>query len=234
MTSTQVTNAADSSFAPAEGFVVTHFLVVADQDHPASSTGRYSARTFCPNETGHLEGGQQLAHPQRGRRPDRGQAHRHPDHPGRPLPGERLSRHPGGRHRRRLPGLVGQGRALPDRAQAQRAGDPSLHPRSRRAPHRGRPDHWPWHGHAATAGVMTNQATFVLVHGSWQGAWSCDGVRDRLRARGHRVIAPALPGRGGIDEDRSWTATTTTRRPCSPPWKSWRPEWRGSPEWGAC
>ena len=32
MTSTQVTSAAGSSFAPSEGFVLTHFLVVADQD----------------------------------------------------------------------------------------------------------------------------------------------------------------------------------------------------------
>jgi pimeloyl-ACP methyl ester carboxylesterase len=51
---------------------------------------------------------------------------------------------------------------------------------------------------------MKNLKTFVLVHGSWQGAWSWDGVRDRLRAHGHRVIAPALPGRGDIGEDRSW------------------------------
>ena len=51
---------------------------------------------------------------------------------------------------------------------------------------------------------MTDTKTFVLVHGSWQGAWSWDGVRDRLRARGHRVITPALPGRGDIGEDRSW------------------------------
>ena len=51
---------------------------------------------------------------------------------------------------------------------------------------------------------MTDTKTFVLVHGSWQGAWSWDGVRDRLRARGHRVIAPALPGRGDVGEDRSW------------------------------
>jgi len=51
---------------------------------------------------------------------------------------------------------------------------------------------------------MTNQQTFVLVHGSWQGAWSWDGVRDHLRSHGHRVITPALPGRGGISEDRSW------------------------------
>ena len=51
---------------------------------------------------------------------------------------------------------------------------------------------------------MANQQTFVLVHGSWQGAWSWDGVRDHLRAHGHRVIAPALPGRGDVGEDRSW------------------------------
>jgi len=51
---------------------------------------------------------------------------------------------------------------------------------------------------------MKNQKTFVLVHGSWQGTWSWDGVRDRLRAHGHRVITPALPGRGDISEDRSW------------------------------
>jgi len=51
---------------------------------------------------------------------------------------------------------------------------------------------------------MTNTKTFVLVHGSWQGAWCWDGVRDRLRSYGHRVITPALPGRGAYDEDRSW------------------------------
>jgi pimeloyl-ACP methyl ester carboxylesterase len=51
---------------------------------------------------------------------------------------------------------------------------------------------------------MTNTKTFVLVHGSWQGAWSWDGVRDHLRAHGHRVITPSLPGRGDIDADRSW------------------------------
>jgi pimeloyl-ACP methyl ester carboxylesterase len=45
--------------------------------------------------------------------------------------------------------------------------------------------------------------SFVLVHGSWQGAWCWDGVRERLRARGHRVLAPALPGRGAAADDRS-------------------------------
>jgi len=51
---------------------------------------------------------------------------------------------------------------------------------------------------------MTDTTTFVLVHGSWQGAWCWDGVRDHLRRYGHRVITPALPGRGAFDEDRSW------------------------------
>jgi len=32
MTSTQVIAAADAPFTPAEGFVLTHFLVVTDQD----------------------------------------------------------------------------------------------------------------------------------------------------------------------------------------------------------
>ena len=32
MTSTQVTSAADSSFTPPEGFVLTHFPVAADRD----------------------------------------------------------------------------------------------------------------------------------------------------------------------------------------------------------
>ena len=39
-------------------------------------------------------------------------------------------------------------------------------------------------------------STFVLVHGSFHGAWCWDDVRTRLEARGHRVIAVDLPGRG--------------------------------------
>jgi pimeloyl-ACP methyl ester carboxylesterase len=45
--------------------------------------------------------------------------------------------------------------------------------------------------------------TFVLVHGSWQGAWCWDRVRERLQNLGHRVLTPALPGRGEVAEDRS-------------------------------
>lgn len=40
-------------------------------------------------------------------------------------------------------------------------------------------------------------AGFVLIHGSWHGGWCFDEVADRLRAAGHRVIAPTLPGMGG-------------------------------------
>lgn len=39
-------------------------------------------------------------------------------------------------------------------------------------------------------------AVFVLVHGSWQGAWAWDTIVPRLAARGHRAIAVDLPGNG--------------------------------------
>src|SRR5436190_9938806 len=37
-------------------------------------------------------------------------------------------------------------------------------------------------------------ATFVLVHGSYQGGWIWQPVANRLRAAGHRVYAPSLDG----------------------------------------
>lgn len=39
-------------------------------------------------------------------------------------------------------------------------------------------------------------ATFVLVHGSYQGGWIWQHVANRLRAAGHRVHAPSLDGCG--------------------------------------
>jgi pimeloyl-ACP methyl ester carboxylesterase len=45
--------------------------------------------------------------------------------------------------------------------------------------------------------------TFVLVHGSWQGGWSWQEVAARLRARGHRAVAPTLPGHDQSDGDRA-------------------------------
>lgn len=44
-------------------------------------------------------------------------------------------------------------------------------------------------------------AGFVLIHGSWHGGWCFDLVAERLRAAGHTVVAPDLPGMGGTDEE---------------------------------
>jgi pimeloyl-ACP methyl ester carboxylesterase len=37
-------------------------------------------------------------------------------------------------------------------------------------------------------------ATYLLVHGSWQGSWIWKGVATRLRAAGHLVYHPSLDG----------------------------------------
>lgn len=39
-------------------------------------------------------------------------------------------------------------------------------------------------------------STFVLVHGSWHGAWNWHKIVPRLEAAGHRAIAIDLPGHG--------------------------------------
>jgi pimeloyl-ACP methyl ester carboxylesterase len=39
-------------------------------------------------------------------------------------------------------------------------------------------------------------SSFVLVHGSWHGAWCWYKVASRLRALGHEVIVPELPSHG--------------------------------------
>jgi len=39
-------------------------------------------------------------------------------------------------------------------------------------------------------------ATFVLIHGSYQGGWIWQRVADRLRGAGHQVYAPSLDGCG--------------------------------------
>ena len=41
---------------------------------------------------------------------------------------------------------------------------------------------------------------YLLIHGSWHGAWCWHKIATRLRAEGHRVTVPDLPGRG---EDRT-------------------------------
>ena len=56
-------------------------------------------------------------------------------------------------------------------------------------------------------------STFVLVHGSWHGAWCWYKVITRLKAAGHRVIAPDLPSLGADKTPlekvtlKSWTDT---------------------------
>ena len=44
-------------------------------------------------------------------------------------------------------------------------------------------------------------STYVLIHGSWHGAWCWHKVIPRLEAAGHKVIAPDMPGHG-----RDWRA----------------------------
>jgi pimeloyl-ACP methyl ester carboxylesterase len=38
--------------------------------------------------------------------------------------------------------------------------------------------------------------TFVLIHGAWHGGWCWERVAPLLEQRGHRVLAPDLPGMG--------------------------------------
>ena len=47
---------------------------------------------------------------------------------------------------------------------------------------------------------------FLLVHGSWHGAWVWDRVAPILTGAGHDVVAPNLPGRA---DDRRAPATIT-------------------------
>ncbi|MDN5857829.1 MAG: alpha/beta hydrolase, partial [Pseudonocardia sp.] len=45
--------------------------------------------------------------------------------------------------------------------------------------------------------------TFVLVTGAWHGGWAWRPVAEHLRAAGHRVLTPTLPGlHDGADPTR--------------------------------
>lgn len=39
-------------------------------------------------------------------------------------------------------------------------------------------------------------SSYVLVHGAWHGGWCWQKIVERLRAQGHTVAAPDMPGRG--------------------------------------
>jgi pimeloyl-ACP methyl ester carboxylesterase len=49
-------------------------------------------------------------------------------------------------------------------------------------------------------------ASFLLVHGSWHGAWCWDRLVPLLRGDGHDVLAVDLPAHGA-DRTASWLAT---------------------------
>src|SRR5262249_29204435 len=52
------------------------------------------------------------------------------------------------------------------------------------------------HGRRRGDGERALMARFVLVHGAFSGGWTWDPIADALRAAGHTVIAPDLPGSG--------------------------------------
>jgi len=52
------------------------------------------------------------------------------------------------------------------------------------------------HDRGALAWFNRSMSTFILVHGSWHGAWCWHKLVPRLQKRGHTVIAPDLPSLG--------------------------------------
>jgi hypothetical protein len=42
--------------------------------------------------------------------------------------------------------------------------------------------------------------TFVLINGAWHGGWAWRPVAQHLRAAGHRVFTPTLPGLADGDD----------------------------------
>lgn len=58
------------------------------------------------------------------------------------------------------------------------------------------------------AGAQTRSGlTFCLVHGAWHGGWAWEPTVQVLRAQGHRVTAPSLPGMGDRRADASGEIT---------------------------
>jgi hypothetical protein len=51
-------------------------------------------------------------------------------------------------------------------------------------------------------------STYLLIHGAWHGGWCWRKVVPLLEAKGHKVLAPDLPGHG---DDRTATATVTLK-----------------------
>ena len=51
-------------------------------------------------------------------------------------------------------------------------------------------------------------STYLLIHGAWHGGWCWRKVVPLLEAKGHKVLAPDLPGHG---DDRTATASVTLK-----------------------
>lgn len=49
-------------------------------------------------------------------------------------------------------------------------------------------------------------AAFLLIHGSWHGAWCWERVAPVLRSQGHQVVTPDLPAHGN-DRSPVWLTT---------------------------
>lgn len=43
---------------------------------------------------------------------------------------------------------------------------------------------------------MSKLTDILMIHGSWHGSWAWNGIANRLRKQGHRVLAPCLMGLG--------------------------------------
>ena len=56
-------------------------------------------------------------------------------------------------------------------------------------------------------------ATFVLLHGAYQGGWIWKPVRERLAAAGHTVFAPTLDGCAERAVPHGWTRAERISRP---------------------
>jgi pimeloyl-ACP methyl ester carboxylesterase len=56
-------------------------------------------------------------------------------------------------------------------------------------------------------------ATFLLIHGSWHGAWCWERVLPRLRERGHEALAVDLPAHGD-DPTPAYRATLGSYSRC--------------------
>ena len=54
--------------------------------------------------------------------------------------------------------------------------------------------------------VKHDKQTYVLVHSAWLGAWQWENVTKELKANGHTVITPDLPGHG---DDKTSPASIT-------------------------